>query len=308
MVTEPAGGARNEVVTVLGMHRSGTSLCAHMLHALGVDMADTPGESPNNAKGHWERARINDLNDQVFAAFGRGWAHSSHVLALPDQWLDDARVVAVQAALVAWLRPLVAAGGRFGFKDPRTARLMKLWRRVFTALGVRPRFVFCVRDPAQVARSISARDKMAAAQSEYRWLLYNAEAVLGVGDDPVCVVPYEAWFDRPEETARRLADFVGVAAPGAELIRGVVDPALRHDATAAPARRLAQGLHRDIQGAVGAGRFAVELRALCGSIEAFAQQVQPLLVEAEVLRTSVAEQNRVIADLSVALRAARRVA
>lgn len=296
-----------QVVMVLGMHRSGTSLCAHMLHALGVDMADTPGASPENVRGHWERARINDLNDQVFAAFGRGWAQTSHVLALPENWLEDPRVASVGAALVAWLRPLVASG-RFGFKDPRTARLLPLWREIFTALNVRPRFVFCVRDPVQVSRSISARDHLAAAHSEYRWLIYNMSAVLGVGRDPVCVVPYEEWFTRPEETARRLANFVGAAPPSAEIVRTVIDPSLRHDAASLePARRLARGLHGLILESVAAGRFGANLLAFCDCLEAFAHQVQPLLVDSEVLRASVTAQNRVIADLNAALRQALRV-
>ena len=66
---------KRQVVTVLGMHRSGTSLCANLLHAMGVDMAEEPGPSPNNRRGHWERPRINDLNDEVFALFGRAWSN-----------------------------------------------------------------------------------------------------------------------------------------------------------------------------------------------------------------------------------------
>ncbi len=295
------------VVTVLGMHRSGTSLCAHMLHAMGVDMAETPGVSPENIRGHWERSRINDLNDEVFAAFSRGWAQTSHALALPDSWLHDPRVAAVGAALAAWLRPLVASG-RFGFKDPRTARLLPLWRDVFATLNVRPRFVFCVRDPIQVTRSISARDHLDAAQSEYRWLIYNMAAVLGVGRDPVCVVPYEEWFTRPEETARRLANFVDVAPLDADVVRMIVDPSLRHDAVVRePAQRLVRRLHGLILESVAAGRFGANLLAYCDCLEAFAAQVQPLLVDSEVLRASVAAQNRVIGDLNAALKQARRV-
>jgi hypothetical protein len=44
---------RRPIVMVLGMHRSGTSLCSHVLSALGLDMTDhvagpgldTPGEA-----------------------------------------------------------------------------------------------------------------------------------------------------------------------------------------------------------------------------------------------------------------------
>ena len=46
---------RRPIVVVLGMHRSGTSLCAHILSAMGIDMADEIREHDSNARGHWER-------------------------------------------------------------------------------------------------------------------------------------------------------------------------------------------------------------------------------------------------------------
>src|SRR5689334_7144508 len=49
---------RRSLVVVLGMHRSGTSLCAHMLSVMGVDMTDDIGASPPNPQGHWERREI----------------------------------------------------------------------------------------------------------------------------------------------------------------------------------------------------------------------------------------------------------
>jgi hypothetical protein len=292
-----------EIVTVLGMHRSGTSLCAHVLHAMGVDMADTPGASPDNAKGHWERARINDLNDEVLALFGRGWAQASHVLALPEHWASDPRVLTVQDRLVAYLRPLV--GGVFGFKDPRTARLMTMWRGVFRALGARPRFVFCVREPGQVVRSLRARDRMMEAQGEYRWLIYNADAVVGVGGDPACIVSYEDWFSRPVETGERLAAFVGCRALGEGELRALIDPELRHDGAQEAALGLAGRLYGLIRAGAGDGALSDAARALAGDVEAFTRVVQPLLVEAEISRASVARQNQVIADLNEALRQAR---
>jgi hypothetical protein len=288
------------------MHRSGTSLCANILQAMGINMADDAGVGPSNPRGHWERTRINDLNDRVFAMFGRGWNTSAHVLAMPAQWLDDPRVAAVGRELVAWLLPQWATV-RFGFKDPRTARLLPLWRQVFAKLGATPRWVFCVRDPAQVARSVSKRDRMPPQQGAYRWQIYNADAVRGVDDDPVCIIPYEHWFTRPEETGARLAGFIGAAPPPTALLRHLIDPALRHDAIAAPAAGvLGQTLYGHILASVQGGQFTAELRDYCTVMADFERAVQPLLTDMEVLRVSVIEQNRVIADLDGALRAARR--
>jgi hypothetical protein len=300
------------VVVVVGMHRSGTSLCAHLLQTMGVNMADDAGASPNNRKGHWERPRINDLNDRIFTRFGRGWNEAAHILALPEHWLDDATVKAVKGELIGVLANGMSRPGLYGFKDPRTARLLPVWREVFAAVGAVPRFIFCIRNPAQVARSVHARDRMARDQAEYRWLMYNAEAVIGLGDDAICLLPYEDWFARPEQTAQRLAAFLGLAAPAPGLAAGIVDPALRHDDEGAVARPLAKRLHRLILRGVTeqAGRqvFHPDLRGFCACIGEFEQQVQPLLVEREVLRASVADQNRVIGDLNGVIRDLRRAA
>ena len=302
--------AGRPVICVLGMHRSGTSLCANMLQALGLDMADEAGISPNNERGHWERARINDLNEEVFAIFGRAWSSAAHVLSLPVHWLEDPRVYAVRGALIDYLAPRIAAGPGargWGVKDPRMARLLPLWRQVFAALGVTPRFVFCVRDPAQVARSLTLRDKLARDQAEYRWLVYNADAISGLGGDPVCIIPYEHWFERPVETAARLANWAGAPTLAADELARIIDPALRHDTLDhGQSRPLARRLHRLLLRGTAGGHFEADLRNLCTCLGEFEQQVQPLLVETEILRVSVADQNRVIGDLNAAITRLRR--
>ncbi len=302
-----SGGKR--LVVVLGMHRSGTSLCANMLHMLGVDMAEGPGASPHNQRGHWERARINDLNDQVFEVLSRRWTDEAHALALPPGWLDVPKVRDVQSAMETFMRAVMAVAPLCGFKDPRTARLLPLWRLVFAALGAVPRFVVCVRDPAQVARSLSARDKMAREKAEYRWVVYNAELVRGVGGAPVCLVPYEDWFARPGETAARLATFLDRPEPGADAVNAVIDPSLRHDtALNGAASAMARRLHRLMMRAAVAGRFDADAMAFCACLAEFEQLVQPLLVDMEVLRGSVSAQNRVINDLNALVRTLRSAA
>jgi hypothetical protein len=299
------------LVTILGMHRSGTSLCANLLHALGIDMADSAGPSPNNKKGHWERPRINDLNDQIFARFSRAWSDPAHILALPEGWTTDPRVQAIKAELIAHITQITAGPKPAGFKDPRTARLMPLWRDIFEAAHITPRIIFCIRDPAQVARSITARDRMAREQAEYRWLLYNAEAVASIGADEICLVPYEQWFERPGETAQRIAAFLGVPPLPPQLVAAIVDPDLRHDdPSLPPARPLARRLHQLIVRGIindnGRDMLDPDVRAFCTCIGEFEQQVQPLLVDREILRASVADQNRVIGDLNSLIRDLRR--
>src|SRR5947199_3831318 len=82
-------GQRRPIVMVLGMHRSGTSLCSHVLSALGVEMTDditAPGSGllgPDNQKGHWERREIVQFHDRIFAYFDRLYASTAHDFSLP---------------------------------------------------------------------------------------------------------------------------------------------------------------------------------------------------------------------------------
>jgi hypothetical protein len=304
---------RPGIVVVLGMHRSGTSLCANLLQALGIDMASEPSPSPENRRGHWERPAINALNDRVLAMFNRGWHQQAHVLSLPEGWWRDPRIGPIQDEIAALLQPMLAWSTPFGFKDPRTARLLPLWHGVFERLGVDPIYVYCIRDPAQVARSVAARDAFHRGQAEYRWLIYNADAIAGVGDKNLCIVPYEDWFGSAGPNIRRLAAFVGAAGRDDaghldRIVAALVDAGLRHDDTAPDtvARPICRKLHGAVLECVAAQGFGAPLLEFCAWLRAFEQMVQPLLIETEILRVSVADQNRVIEDLNALIRRLRQ--
>ena len=75
---------RPPFVVVLGMHRSGTSLCSHLLARLGIDMADDPAAQPSNPKGHWERPEIVQRHDRILELLDRGYMTPLHDLPLPS--------------------------------------------------------------------------------------------------------------------------------------------------------------------------------------------------------------------------------
>ena len=245
MTTSAPVTGRRPLIMVLGMHRSGTSLCANMLAAMGVDMAEVAGPSPDNPRGHWERPRINDLHDEIFAMHGIRWSDPSHHLALPSNWHHEPAIRGIRARLAAYLTPLLQNPNPIGFKDPRTARVLPMWDQLLEELNLEPRYVFCIRDPAQVVRSITARDQTARSHAEYRWLIYNAHALHGVGHHPVCIIPYTDWFTAPLATARRLAHWIGATPDDFALQKiaaATIDTNLRHDTPEKPAGRAAQKL------------------------------------------------------------------
>jgi hypothetical protein len=67
--------APSEGIVVLGMHRSGTSAFAGILHLLGFDFGDDLLKGNQfNRGGYWENRAIVRLNDQLLNSLGAGWS------------------------------------------------------------------------------------------------------------------------------------------------------------------------------------------------------------------------------------------
>jgi hypothetical protein len=226
---------RRSIVMVLGMHRSGTSLCSHILSMLGVDMADVIGVDRGSDRGHWERWEIVEFHDRILALFNRGYFGPFHDFPLPVAWWADPRVVQIRREIVAFVEKRMSRAP-FGFKDPRTVRLMPLWHQIFLELKLAPKIVLCLRNPAQVDRSLQARDGLAPGIGEHRWLVYMMDFFRFAGAHEFCVLEYERWFDEPRANLKKLTSLLGLEWQHSEadldlVLAEIVDPALRHDET-----------------------------------------------------------------------------
>jgi hypothetical protein len=224
---------RRPIVLVLGMHRSGTSLCSHILSALGVDMADDIGVNLGNDRGHWERWEIVEFHDRILTLFNRDYGGRFHDFALPVAWWADPRVAQIRHEIVGFLEQRMA-DGYFGFKDPRTVRLMPVWHQIFNELKLAPRIVLCLRNPVQIARSLHARENLDPANGEYRWLVHMIDFFRYSSKYDFCTIEYEEWFRDPAVNIEKLQGFLDLPWQQSEadlglVLSGIVDPALRHD-------------------------------------------------------------------------------
>jgi len=235
----PSPGLRRPIVIVLGMHRSGTSICSHVLSALGVDMTDKvagPGQEspgPDNPAGHWERWEIVNFHDRILEAYNQGFFSPFHDFALPVAWWADPQVVAVRREIAGFLENRMGAG-YFGFKDPRTVRLLPMWWQILNELKLAPKILYCLRNPAQVARSLHRRDGFSIEAGEYRWLCYNVDFFRYTKSTDFCTIEYESWFDDPSVNLNKLRSFLDL--PEIEspddmeaTISQLIDDQLRHD-------------------------------------------------------------------------------
>jgi hypothetical protein len=314
-----------EITLVIGMHRSGTSLCAHMLSVMGLDMADQVAPDGSNPRGHWERAEIVARHDEILRLFGRDWYDERHGFALPPGWWADPRVRRCRDAIEEFLAPRLARQPRIGLKDPRTARLLPMWSEICRDLGATPRFVLCLREPGQVMRSLGARDEIAPGDAELRWLAYNAHAVEGIGSRPVAVIPYDEWFPEPARNLGRLIALLGLPWDPADplLARAaaeIVDAGLRHDTMESDARphMASTTFHALLRARAGEASLGEAARQAASAFVGFEQVVAPIqdaaarlgpmrqrmeAQEAELARLRAREE-----ELEAALEAARAAA
>jgi hypothetical protein len=226
------------VVPVLGMHRSGTSLTTGLLNALGVSLSeDLMPPTGENAMGYFESQEITGLQDRMLQILGNSWHASGTLNPLPPQWW---RLPAV-APFKQRLKEIVAdevrrVPGMWGFKDPRTCRLMPLWHEIFAELNLEPRYVLTGRHPIDVAKSLQTRDGLPLPYGELLWLEHTTEATAQIKGKPCAIVEYGRWFDDPMEQAEYMVSALGFAHPGKAALQEAVDrmvsKELRHHASA----------------------------------------------------------------------------
>jgi hypothetical protein len=233
MTAASGGSQRRPIVLVLGMHCSGTSLCSHILSALGVDIAADNGANASNPGDHWERREIVHCHDRILGLFNRTHEGLFHDFALPVAWWADPRVVQIKREIVAFLERRMG-GGYFGFKDLRAARLMPMWHQIFSEINLSPKLVLCLRNPAQVARSLQARNGLDPEIAEYRWLVYIVDFFRYAHSVDVCMIEYERWFSEPATNLGKLQRFLDLQWQQSQAdldltLSGIIDPAARRD-------------------------------------------------------------------------------
>jgi hypothetical protein len=225
-----------QAVVVLGMHRSGTSMLARLLVALGVDFGKRllTDEVPDNQIGYWEQADIVELQEAILDRLDRTWYGPNGHLALPEGWRSRPDIVPLLARLSDILtQELDQARGLWGFKDPRTARLLPFWQAQFTARGVQALTVLAVRHPAAVCGSLLARNSingMTLDRAQRLWQIHNRDILLRLGDaGPAAVVDYDGWFARPAAALAGLCSALSLPAPEEAAVAPLIRADLRHE-------------------------------------------------------------------------------
>jgi hypothetical protein len=173
MANETVDGSN--ALIIIGMHRSGTSLVASMLHSAGLDVGKQlmSAHESINAKGFYENLDFVRFHEQVLESLGEsrfGWTTKINL-----------RVPETQAPLVDDLLARNSSDGAWGWKDPRTTLFLQYWSERLPKAN----FIFVHRPPWEVIDSLYRRGDQ-EFQSSPRlavdiWTSYN-RAILNFMD------------------------------------------------------------------------------------------------------------------------------
>lgn len=203
-LAEAETGAR---ICIAGMHRSGTSTVAQLLHMCGLYLGneeDLFRPRPDNPEGFWENRKFVSLNQQIMEAFGAGW---DFPLPLEPGWHEDKRIRPISGMAEGLLEEF-DGHEPWGWKDPRNSLTMPFWTRLIPDLRV----VICLRNPLEVAQSLRKRGNSSPAFSVNLWEVYYRRLLDVLQDDRYIVTHYQAYFRHPLAELRRLLDFLRMPA------------------------------------------------------------------------------------------------
>jgi hypothetical protein len=214
------------------MHRSGTSAVARGLQMLGVYLGnDFLSPKPDNPTGYWEDRNIYDLNERLLAVFGLKWEDAA---LIDDTRWDDPEVEALRNQAVHYLESQFMGHPLWGFKDPRTLRLLPFWKSVLRRLDVDECYLVVIRNPRSVAISLFQRSGMDVLSAHLLWLVYVVPYLAEIANRPFVVTDYDLVMADSHQQLERIAHGLKIPlndahrAAIAQFAGDFLDPKLRH--------------------------------------------------------------------------------
>ena len=190
-------------VCITGMHRSGTSMVARLLHRCGLylgDEGDLLMAAPDNPEGYWENVHFKELNEQILDALGGGWDLPPVV---SEGWERRSELATLRSDAARLLHGFHEIE-RWGWKDPRNSLTIPFWKSFFPDLKA----VICLRNPLEIVYSLRKRGYSSRAFGFNLWLTYNQRVLAETRPEQRIITHYEAYCVDPRKELERVLDWL----------------------------------------------------------------------------------------------------
>ena len=192
------------IILVLGMHRSGTSALAGLLHTGGVFMGEElVGKSHNNPKGHYEDRRLLAINRKILKAFGGSWRNVPNMRyeELPEDLCSSMKELC---------QGYSSSHRVWGWKDPRMSVTFPMWYKILK--GEKIVFLHIVRSPTEVFLSLRKRDRFTEKEANDLWAKYNfsIENCRWLWNIDSIMIMFRGLVEDPLKEQRRIEGLCGI--------------------------------------------------------------------------------------------------
>lgn len=209
-------------IIVLGMHRSGTSLFANLVHRCGAYAGDESlllQADAENPAGYFEYRPLVNFNETLLAGVTAKW------LAPPlnqDAFILEklAEEPKYKEKALELIEAMEAGGDLWFWKDPRLAILLPFWKRIWRDVI----YVIPVRNPLDTALSLRKRDAFPISASLLLWQRYMMSILTHTEDSAEKIfVGYEEVINDRLEQCKRLLLFIRNDSGDDETLKSKVD-------------------------------------------------------------------------------------
>lgn len=217
-----------KVFVLTGMHRSGTSVLARGLEAIGISLGNNLYPAGfDNPTGFWEDNDILEVNEKVLAELGSAYDQVGLPYRLP---LEKLKNLKIQAKTI--LNKKLKSQDIIGFKDPRICRLFPFWEDVLSDIDAEKNFIIALRNPVNVFQSLEKRNGFCYSKSNLLWLEHLTFTTLSIFEKSSIIVNYDSLLSDPKAQLIRVANKFNLTFDRnllKQYCKSFVNPDLRHN-------------------------------------------------------------------------------
>ena len=200
------------IVIVVGMHRSGTSAVAGILHLHGISMGSEktfrPKPLPQNPMGFYENFDFRKLSDKIL--YREGYKVKSFNPIIPQRIRAERHTVKMERLI----DQQELNQKHWGWKDPRVCLTLHCWLGLLENMELlhKTKIVFTYREADSVANSLKRRDGLRKKESIRLWCEYNRRALISINQNLVKTfyLSYEDLLNNPIDLCQKLFRFLEV--------------------------------------------------------------------------------------------------
>lgn len=209
-------GGKTVIVIVCGMHRSGTSAMAGLLHSNGITMGKErdfyPPPMRENPKGFYENVRFRRINDEILKRFDYRVKSFDPNIPVVHLIREEKLRDKMKSLIIEFNEEFP----RWGWKDPRTSLTALTWFDVIEEMGLigHVRCILMLRPLGEVEFSLKNRGNKERWEGQFRHLAM--EYIIRFMEDvqlcrqsiPVFPVLFKDLVDNTASIAELLSIFV----------------------------------------------------------------------------------------------------